>query len=160
MLAIMARSTAPSSPAGGTPAPSGDSLYDLLWQVAAYTHLMSEAVLADTPLTVASSSMLISVLREPGMTVAEFSRRIPKSQQTLSQVVARLEKLGLVERRLGPGRGVGLHVTEAGRELAELAIAREQEISARLRDLLGEERTAALTELLAESRTILRANQA
>ena len=88
--------------------------------------------------------------------MAEFSRRIPKTQQTLSQLVARLEKLGLIERRLGPGRGVGLHLTEAGRELATEAVAREQEVNTRLRDLLGAERAAALADLLRETRTVLR----
>jgi DNA-binding MarR family transcriptional regulator len=133
-----------------------DELYDLLWHVTAYSHLMGEAALAGTPLTAASSSMLIAVLEEPGLTVAEFSRRMPKTQQTLSQVVARLEKLGLIERRLGPGRGVGLYLTEAGREAAQDAVTREQEVGARLRELLGGERSAALTELLRESRAILR----
>jgi DNA-binding MarR family transcriptional regulator len=133
-----------------------DELYNLLWQVAAYTHLMGEETFAGTPLTVSSGSMLIAVLEQPGLTVAEFSRRIPKTQQTLSQVVARLEKLGLIERRLGPGRGVGLYLTGAGREMAEDAISREEEVSARLRELLGEDRAAALAELLRESRTILR----
>lgn len=71
-------------------------------------------------------------------------------------MVARLEKLGLIERRLGPGRGVGLYATDTGRELAEDAIAREQTITARLRELLGEERATALTDLLRESRAILR----
>src|ERR1017187_9202408 len=105
----MPRSDAASSPDGDAPFFGKDTLNDLLWQVTAYTHLMGEAALADTPLTVAASSMLIAVLEEPGMTVAEISRRIPKAQQTISSVVARLEKLGLIERRLGSGRGVGLH---------------------------------------------------
>ena len=100
--------------------------------------------------------MLRSVLEQPGLTVAEFSRRIPKTQQTLSQVVARLEKLGLIERRLGPGRGIGLYLTEAGQQMAEEAVTREQEVNARLRELLGAERAGALTELLRESRAILR----
>jgi DNA-binding MarR family transcriptional regulator len=155
MLSIMARSHAPSAPGGDAPLFGKDALYDLLWQVTAYTHLMGEAALAGTPLTVASSTMLIAVLEEPGMTVAEISRRIPKTQQTISQVVARLEKLGLIERRLGSGRGIGLYVTDAGREMAQVAVAREQELTARLRELLGEERSRALTELLRESRAIL-----
>ncbi len=133
-----------------------DDLYNLLWQVASYTHLMGEDTFADTPLTVASGSMLIAVMEQPGLTVAEFSRRIPKTQQTLSQVVARLEKLGLIERRLGSGRGVGLYLTEAGQQMAEDAAAREQEVNARLRERLGAKRAAALTELLRESHAILR----
>lgn len=160
MLAAVPSSPRPSSTPDALPdAPpdsDGDTLYDLLWQVTAYTHLMAESALADTPLTVASSSMLISVLREPGITVAEFARRIPKTQQTLSQVVARLEKLGFIERRLGSGRGVGLHLTDAGQEMARHALARDREITARLDELLGEERSAALVTLLAESRAILR----
>jgi DNA-binding MarR family transcriptional regulator len=155
MLSIVTTPDSPASPADALIF-GKDELYDLLWQVAAYTHVMGEAAFAGTSLTVASSSMLIAVVEEPGMTVAEFSRRIPKTQQTLSQVVARLEKLGLIERRLGPGRGVGLYATDAGRELAGDAIAREQTITARLRELLGDERTTALTELLRESRAILR----
>jgi DNA-binding MarR family transcriptional regulator len=155
MLSVVTSSDGPSSP-GDALIFGKDELYDLLWQVAAYTHLLGEAAFAGTPLTVASSSMLIAVVEEPGMTVAEFSRRIPKTQQTLSQVVARLEKLGLIERRLGPGRGVGLYATDAGRELAEDAVAREQTVTARLRELLGDERTTALTDLLRESRAILR----
>lgn len=133
-----------------------DELYELLWQVASYTHLMGEETFAGTPLTVASGSMLIAILEQPGLTVAEFSRRIPKTQQTLSQVVARLEKLGLVERRLGSGRGVGLYLTEAGQQLAEDAVAREREVNAQLRELLGAKRAAALSQLLRESRAILR----
>ena len=156
MLWIMARSQAPSAPDGDAPLFGKDALFDLLWQVTAYTHLMGEEALAGTPLTVASSSMLIAVLEEPGMTVAEISRRIPKTQQTLSQLVARLEKLGLIERRLGRGRGVGLHLTDAGREMAQDAAARERELNARLGELLGEERSSALTGLLRESRAILR----
>jgi len=133
-----------------------DELYNLLWQVAAYTHLMGEETFAGTPLTVASGSMLVAISEQPGLTVAEFSRRIPKTQQTLSQVVARLEKLGLIERRLGPGRGVGLYLTEAGQQMAEGAVAREEEVNARLRELLGAERADALAGLLRESHAILR----
>ena len=131
-------------------------LYHLLWQVASYSHLMGEDAFVGTPLTAASGSMLIAVLEQPGLTVAEFSRRIPKTQQTLSQVVARLEKLGLIERRLGAGRGVGLYLTDAGRQMAEDAVTREHEVNARLRELLGAKRAEELTELLRESRAILR----
>ena len=147
---------APAAPDGDIGFVGQDTLNDLLWQVTAYTHLMGEAALADSPLTVAASSMLIIVFDEPGMTVAEISRRIPKTQQTISSVVARLEKLGLIERRLGAGRGVGLYVTGAGHDMAQVALARERETNARVCELLGDERSAALTELLRESRAILR----
>jgi DNA-binding MarR family transcriptional regulator len=152
----MARAQAPSAAGDDVPVFGNGALYDLLWQTAAYTLLMGEATLADTPLTPGSSSMLIAISEEPGISAAEISRRIPKTQQAVSQVVARLEKLGLIERRLRSGRGVGLHVTDAGREMAQVAATREQEVADRLRELLGDERTAALTALLGESREILR----
>jgi DNA-binding MarR family transcriptional regulator len=96
------------------------------------------------------------VAGEPGITVAEMSRRLPKTQQAISQVAARLEKLGFIERRVGPGRGVGLYATESGREMAAEASRAEAVLERRLRSLLGEERHRALRELLAESRAILR----
>lgn len=151
----MPRLAAASSLEGDAPY-GKDTLNDLLWQVTAYTHLIGDAALADTPLAHASSSMLLAVHEEPGMTVADISRRVPKTQQTISSVVARLEKLGLIERRLGTGRGVGLYITDAGREMTRVAMAREKELAARLRDLLGEHRSTALTKLLSESRAILR----
>ncbi len=154
-----AASALPAKPpvsADTAPVFDDDSLYDLLWQVTAYVQLMVEAGLADTPLTMPSASMLIHVRDEPGISVAEFSRRIPKTQQTISSVAARLEKLGLIERRLRSGRGVGLYVTGAGAEMAQLAAAREQQFVTKLGELLGEQRSAALTRLLRESRAILR----
>jgi DNA-binding MarR family transcriptional regulator len=151
----MSRAETPSSGAGDGATTATEPLFDLLWQVTAYTHLISEAALADTPLTVSSSSMLLTVAEQPGSTVADISRRIPKTQQTISQVVARLEKLGLIERRLGTGRGVGLHLTDEGREMAQTARAHERQLADGLRELLGAERADALTTLLAESRELL-----
>lgn len=152
-----AMSAAPTVPSPDAPPLHGkDQLNDLLWEVSTYVGLMGEAALADTPLTLPSSGMLAAVLAEPGITVAEISRRMPKTQQAISQVVARLEKLGYLERRVGPGRGVGLHVTEAGREMAEQGIAREHELQVRLRELLGAERYDELSRLLVEARRILR----
>jgi DNA-binding MarR family transcriptional regulator len=133
-----------------------DQLNDLLWEVTTYVELMGEAALADTPLTLPSSGLLVSVLEEPGITVAEMSRRIPKTQQAISQVVARLEKLGLIERRLGSGRGVGLFLTETGREMAATGRRREREHEERLRKRLGAERYEQLRTLLLDSRAILR----
>jgi DNA-binding MarR family transcriptional regulator len=134
-----------------------DQLNDLLWETTTYIESMGEAALAGTPLTLPSSGMLTAVLAEPGITIAEMARRMPKSQQAISQVAARLEKLGLLERRLGSGRGVGLYVTDAGRAMAEVGLTRERELVARLREMLGDERYEELSRLLVETRTIVRA---
>jgi DNA-binding MarR family transcriptional regulator len=153
---------APAVPSGevSSAPPLEEQLNDLLWETTTYVELMGEAALAGTPLTLASSGMLATVLGEPGITVAEMSRRIPKTQQAISQLAARLEKLGLLERRLGSGRGVGLFVTATGRELAEEGLRREHAHAERLRALLGSARCDELSRLLAEAREILRAAQA
>ena len=152
----MPRPPLDSTPTSDAPVFDDDTLYDLLWQVTAYVQTMVEANLADTPLTMPSSGMLLHVRDAPGITVAEFSRRIPKTQQTISAVAARLEKLGLIERRLRSGRGVGLYVTQAGAEMAQEVAAREEDFTARLQELLGDQRASALMDLLRECRAILR----
>jgi hypothetical protein len=79
-------------------------------------------------------------------------RRHPTSRPITSRDLY----LPLIERRLGTGRGVGLYLTGAGQQMAEEAVARQQAVNTRLRQLLGAERAGALTELLRESHAILR----
>ena len=86
----------------------------LLWETAAYAAVLGEAHLADSPLTLASVGVLDRVATWPGISVAEMSRQTPKTQQAISQVVGRLEKLRYLERRLREGRGVGLYLTPEG----------------------------------------------
>ena len=130
-------------------------LADLVWEVSTYIEAMGERELRDTPLTLAAGGMLCLVHDEPGITIAEISRRVPKSAQSLGQVASRLRRLGLIERRLGDGPGVGLYVTERGGELADVAFARERHLAERLYEALGSRRYELLSELLADSREIL-----
>ncbi|MFD2416635.1 MarR family winged helix-turn-helix transcriptional regulator [Amycolatopsis pigmentata] len=139
-----------------TPGTGSAMLSDLLWEVSAYVELLGEARLADLPITTASSGMLMAVYAEPGITVTEISRRMPRTQQAISQIVARLEKIGLIERRLKSGRGVGLHLTGEGRTMAEHAFERERSVDEQLVGILGKKNHEALRELLVESRELLR----
>lgn len=138
------------------PATGGAMLSDLLWEVAAYVELLGEAALAGLPVTTATSGTLMAIYGEPGVTIAELTRRKPRTQQAISQNVARLEKLGLIERRLGPRRGIGLHLTDAGRAMAEMAFERERAADEQVLQILGPERHQALRQLLVESRGLLR----
>lgn len=139
-----------------TPGTANALLSDLLWEVSAYVELLGEAMFADLPISTASSGMLMTVYAEPGITVAEMSRRKPRTQQAISQTVARLEKLGLIERRLKAGRGVGLHLTDEGRSMAEQAFDRERSADEQLLGILGKETHDALRKLLIQSRSLLR----
>src|SRR6201996_599961 len=76
--------------------------------------LLAEDQFDEAELTMATTGTLDLIGTWPGSTVADLSRRTPKTQQAISQIVSRLEKRGLVERRVGPGRGVGIYLTQAG----------------------------------------------
>ena len=144
-------STSDEPPLGGK-----DELIDRLLDTAVYIKLMGEAALAGTPLSLLSARLVATVLDQPGITVTELSRQIPKTQQAISHVAAQLTKLGLIERRLGSGRGIELYVTEAGRRMAEETLAREHDLQMRLRELLGDAHYEALEQLSGETRAILR----
>jgi DNA-binding MarR family transcriptional regulator len=145
-----------AAPSAAVPPSNGRGEFiDLLLDTAYYVKLMGETALSETPLSLLSSRMLATVLNEPGITVAEMSRQIPKTQQMISHVAAQLTKLGLLERRLGSGRGVELYATDAGRQVAEEGLTREYEMRVNLRALLTDARYGALEQLLSETRAIL-----
>lgn len=152
------RSSTPAparEPADPSDLASSHYLGHLLWEVSARAGMLGEAEMAGTPLTLPSSGMLQLIAAEPGITIAEITRRTPKTQQAVSQIVARLEKLGYVDRRLGSGRGVGLSVTETGLKACADGVAFEARFERRLRELFGEARYGQLRELLEQARDLL-----
>jgi DNA-binding MarR family transcriptional regulator len=138
---------------------SGDDtqrLSHLLWEVGARNSLLGEAALSRTPCTPSAAGMLDTILADPGISIAEISRRTPTSPQAVSQLVNRLEGLGFVERRTAErGRGVSLYVTEAGvaahRKADKFRVAYERELA----DALGPKRYKDLLKLLKETRSIV-----
>ncbi len=109
---------------------------------------LADELFEDGELTLALAGTLDMVGTWPGSTAAELSRRSPKTQQAISQLVARLERLGYVERRLGPGRGVGLYLTAAGQAAQAEGNQREEQLEIRLRELLGQKTYTQLREVL------------
>jgi DNA-binding MarR family transcriptional regulator len=155
----MARSPEHAQPADDPAQRWAHRLGHLLWETSARVSLLGEAELADTPLTLPALGLLDIIGALPGITVAEISRRLPTTQQSISQTVARLEKLGYVERRLGPRRGVGLHVTPSGQQAHNEGTAREEALDQRLEELLGAERHRELSALLEQARELLNDEQ-
>jgi DNA-binding MarR family transcriptional regulator len=131
-------------------------LVHLLWAVSARTSALGESALANSPLTLAGLGMLENINARPGITIAEISRRAPQTQQALSQIAARLDRLGFVERRLADrGRGIGLYLTDAGagaRMHGHMAI---EAFEADLATALGSDRHARLLALLEETRSVI-----
>lgn len=133
-------------------------LVHLLWAVSTRTSALAEAALADSPLTLAGLGLLEIINSQPGITIAAITRRLPQTQQTVSQIAARLDKLGFLERRLMPGtsRGIGLYLTETGAHARDGAQDAVEALDASLLSELGERRHQRLVTLLQEAETIIR----
>ena len=133
--------------------PGTDNFGHLLWEASARWMALSEPQLSDTQLSFASTGVLGRISVFPGITASTLAREGFKTQQAISQVSGRLERLGYIERRIGQGRGVGLHITPAGgRALAE-GMAIEDRLEEKAREVLGDQLYAELKERLRQART-------
>jgi len=140
---------------GASDSAGDDRIGHLLWETSARTRMFAEPVLGDSHLSLAAIGVLERIDRLPGITASELARQALKTQQAISQVTSRLEGLGYIERRLGLGRGVGLHLTGAGKTALADGLAREAELDQRLEALLGAHRTDDLRVLLKSLRAAL-----
>jgi DNA-binding MarR family transcriptional regulator len=68
---------------------------------------------ARAAMTVPQTAIMQTVFRHPGMTLKDLSREVSLAHSTVSGIVDRLEKRGLLERRLDPadGRVSRIHTT-------------------------------------------------
>lgn len=149
-------SSQPAQRSGDDAAGWPDRLGHLLWEVAAQTSVLGDAEFAESPLSIPLTGLLDQIADTPGVTVSEISRRLPTTQQAVSDGAKRLEKLGFIERRLGPARGVGLHLTRAGADAHQHAAQLEETFEQRLRSLIGDEDYAHLRGLLHRARAELK----
>jgi DNA-binding MarR family transcriptional regulator len=127
----------------------------LLWEVSARISALGEAALSATPLSQSALGVLDWIATQPGITGAEITRRAPTTQQAISQVTTRLQKLGFIERRLSDGRGVALFITPAGAQARADGNAVEERFEERLQELLGRDRYDRLLQLLEETRALV-----
>jgi DNA-binding MarR family transcriptional regulator len=130
-------------------------LISRLHEVSDLVEERGEVSLLGTSLSLPLNHLLAAVVVEPGVTVTQIARRLGKSQQAISQSADRLERLGFVERRVGPGRAVELHASEAGRAASSDGVQRELQAQEHTREALGPERFSELIELLESARDIL-----
>lgn len=142
----------PSAEPDPSTLPGSDRIGHLLWETSSRVMLLAEPLLADIQLSLASMGALERIAAFPGITASELARQAFKTQQAVSQVTGRLERLGYVERRIRPGRGVGLHVTGRGEAALADGTAREAEIDAMLETMLGRGDADELRELLTRLR--------
>ena len=130
------------------PAAHSDSLSHLLWDLATRTHALAEQAITNDTLTLPSIAILDQIARQPGITISEIAQRTPKTSQAISQVVARLEKLDLLQRRLIDGRRIGLFLTNAGTTAHDQAATAQHEFEMRLHEAIGGKDAEQLRRLL------------
>jgi DNA-binding MarR family transcriptional regulator len=99
-------------------------------------------------------SVLVPLFEEDGLRLGELSRRSRLSKQTMTELVRRLERDGLVERRPDPGDGRAslVFLTERSRAFEPVAARILADLDGLAQDELGPggatELKAALGELL------------
>lgn len=135
----------------------GTHVHHLIWEIYTRMSLLAEEQFDEAELTMATTGTLDLIGTWPGSTVADLSRRTPKTQQAISQLVAKLEKRGYVERRVGQGRGLGLYLTEAGAQARAAGSALELEFEDRLLELFGADLFEEIGAVLQRARARLAA---
>lgn len=99
-----------------------------------------EAQLADLGLTAPQAAVLRLLAARPGAGVRELGRTLDTDPMNVQRIVATLLGGRLCEVRRDPddARRRPLHLTEAGRRLAEEVVLRAEDVEHRLIGLLGE----------------------
>ncbi|EAP91100.1 hypothetical protein OA2633_02961 [Oceanicaulis sp. HTCC2633] len=91
-------------------------------------------------LTVAQAALLGVVLRDPDATQSDIAVRLELSEPAVTQMVARLQREGLIERTRDASdrRRWRLKVSEEGVEKADRAKSAFESVNARLEKMMGE----------------------
>jgi DNA-binding MarR family transcriptional regulator len=85
-------------------------------------------------------SVLLPLFEEDGLRLGELARRARLSKQTMTELVRRLERDGLVERRPDPsdGRAALVYLTQRTRAFEPVAAGVLAELDRLVRDRLGD----------------------
>lgn len=132
-----------------------EHLGHLLWEVFSRISALGEARFSKLELSRPSLGLLDVIATQPGISIAEIARQQPKTQQAISQVVARLESIGMVERKLVKGRTIGLYLTTLGTKARNEGAAAELAFEKELEALLGKDKYERLRKQLLDVRAPL-----
>ena len=103
-------------------------------------------------------SVLLPLYEEDGLRISELARRARLSKQTLTTLIRRLERAGLVERRDDPsdGRAALIFLTQRSKGFKPVAEVTLQMLDVLVRKRLGAEQLASLKDALRELTTLSR----
>jgi DNA-binding MarR family transcriptional regulator len=95
-------------------------------------------------------SVLLPLFEEDGLRMGELARRARLSKQTMTSMIGRLERDGLVERRADPSdaRASLIFLTTRSRRFAPVASGTLRELEALTSDRLGSQQIADTKEAL------------
>jgi DNA-binding MarR family transcriptional regulator len=98
----------------------------------------------------AYGSVLLPLFEEDGLRLGELGRRARLSKQAMTELIRRLERDGLVERRPDPsdGRASVVFLTERSRAFEPVAAQAVAELAALARECLDAERVEVVKEAL------------
>ena len=104
----------------------------------------------------AYGSVLIPLFEEDGLRMGELARRARLSKQTMTMLVRRLERDGLVERRPDPddARASRIYLTRRSRRFEPAAAATLADLRRRVQRRLGSDRVSELERALTELSTL------
>jgi DNA-binding MarR family transcriptional regulator len=100
----------------------------------------------------AYGSVLLPLYEEDGLRMGELARRSSLSKQTMTELVRRLERDGLVERRSDPrdARAARIHLTARSRAFEPVAVAVLAELDHLVRRRVSAEDVLRLRAMLRE----------
>lgn len=132
------------------PGPDG-SLGEAVQQLAKAQRARLAAILAPHGLHPGQDSLLVLLWAHPGLRQAELARRLGIEPPTVTRMVQRLERAGLVERQRDPhdARLVRVRATPRAKLLEGVVRRAWEEVDAQLIEAMGEEGATALRRLLA-----------
>ena len=122
----------------------------LLRTAARHVAATYDAALAPVGVNIAQFAMLRALARAEPVTLTELGRRLDLDRSTVGRNSRVLERMGLVA--LGRGadhREAMVSLTEAGREVLETGAPLWDAVQERIEAGLGEDKAAALREILA-----------
>ena len=95
-------------------------------------------------------SVLLPLYEEDGLRMGELADRARLSKQTMTQMIVRLERDGLVQRRgdSGDGRATLIYLTARARQFEPVAAAVLAELDRLVRRRLGTEQVEALKDAM------------
>jgi DNA-binding MarR family transcriptional regulator len=150
---------------GRAGAPSRDDLGFLLAKATQrWNELLAErfAAAGFSDVRPSYGSVLLPLLEEDGLRMGELARRARLSKQTMTEMVRRLERDGLVERRTDPsdGRASLIFLTARSRAFEPIAAGVLRELDRLVRQRLDDEQVAELKTALRELLSLERADRA